>query len=71
MPAPMHVPDTQNEALEAVMRQAENDLKAAHAEICKLQGLDPATHRWPEWSSPAHTLLWFNAIRDKFGLPRA
>ena len=64
----MYTPDTEHEALAAVIRQAEADLKSAHAEICKLQGVDPATHSWPEWSSPAHTLRWFGLIRAKFNL---
>lgn len=63
----MQIPATEREALEAVMRQAEADLAAAHEEICKLQGIDPATHSWPEWSSPANTLRWFKAIREAFG----
>lgn len=46
-----------------VMAQAESDLNAAHEEICKLQGLDPEKHHWPEWSSPANTLRWFTEIR--------
>ncbi len=64
----MNLPETERGALERVMRQAETDLKAAHAEICKLAGIDPATHDWPEWSSPANTLRWFEAIRAKFNL---
>lgn len=55
--------------LASVMRQAETDLKAAHAEICKLQGLDPAAHSWPEWSSPANTLRWFEKIRRDLSIP--
>jgi hypothetical protein len=62
------VPDTERHALEAVMRQTESDLASAHAEICKLQGLDPATHSWPEWTPQANTLRWFEAIRERFGL---
>lgn len=63
-----HVPQNEREALAAVMTQAENDLKSAHAEICKLQGLDPDKHTWPEWSPQANSLRWFQAIRSKFGL---
>jgi hypothetical protein len=55
------------ETLVSVMRQSETDLKAAHAEICKLQGIDPATHDWPAWSSPANTLRWFDELRKRFG----
>ena len=62
------IPTTEREALEAVMRQAEADLAAAHAEICRLQGLDAAQHTWPEWSSPANTLRWFVAIRERFSI---
>lgn len=61
----MNIPDDLKETLAQVMVQAEIDLKAAHAEICKLQGIDPTTHQWPEWSSPANTLRWFEAIRQK------
>jgi streptogramin lyase len=56
------------EALERVMRQAESDLHASHAEICRLQGLDPQRHSWPEWSSPANTLRWFDTLRAEFAL---
>jgi len=54
-----------------VMRQTEADLKAAHAEICKLQDLDLATHEWPAWSSPANTLRWFDELRKRFGISSA
>lgn len=64
----MIVPETEREALAAVMRQAEEDLAAAHKAICELQGLTFSTHAWPEWSSPANTLRWFAAIREKFGI---
>lgn len=64
----MHVPPTEREALSLVMAQAESDLASAHAEICKLQGLDPAKHRWPDWTPQANSLRWFKAIREKFGL---
>ncbi len=50
--------------LQQVMEQAENDLTAAYEEICKLQGLDPKTHSWPAWSSPANTIRWFAEIRE-------
>lgn len=43
-------------------RQTKTDLASAHVEICKLQGLDPATHSWPTWSSPAHTIAWCDRI---------
>lgn len=64
----MHIPATERDTLEAVMRQAESDLADAHAEICNLQGLDPKAHSWPEWSSPANTLRWFTGIRERFGI---
>lgn len=64
----MNVPDTEREALDQVMRQAESDLASAHAEICRLAGLDPATTTWPEWSPQANSLRWFKEIRKKFGL---
>ena len=38
--------------------QVRNDLASAHAEICKLQGIDPARHSWPDWSPQANTLRW-------------
>ena len=60
-----------SELIERVMDQAEVDLKAAHAEICKLQGLDPEKHDWPEWSSPANTLRWFKEIRASLAEDRA
>lgn len=63
-----HLPDTERDALDAVMRQAESDLKTAHAEICKLQNLDPEKHDWPAWSPQANTLRWFRDLRDKFNL---
>ena len=64
----MIIPSTEREALASVMIQAESDLKSAHAEICKLQNLDPKTHTWPEWSPQANSLRWFAAIRTKFSL---
>lgn len=63
--------ETALSALHRVMRQAETDLKAAHAEIAKLQGLDPAAVTWPEWSSPANTLRWFVELRTLHPLPAA
>ena len=54
------------EALGSVIRQAESDLASAHAEICKLQGLDPKTHTWPEWSPQANSLRWYDKIRKQF-----
>lgn len=63
------IPDNERAVLHAVMNQAESDLKSAHAEICKLQNLDPATHQWPEWSPQANSLRWFDAIRERFPAP--
>jgi hypothetical protein len=60
------ISDNERAVLHAVMRQAESDLKLAHAEICKLQSLDPEKHEWPEWSPQANTLRWFESIRQKF-----
>lgn len=54
--------------LSEVIRQADSDLKSAHAEICKLQNLDPATHDWPDWSPQANSRRWHTAIRSKFGI---
>jgi hypothetical protein len=67
----MHLPETEHEALAKVMAQAEYDLQEAHKEICRLAGLDDMKHTWPVWSSPAHTLQWFAAIRAKFGIEPA
>lgn len=64
----MLIPNTERETLMAVMHQAESDLKSAHAEICKLQKLDPEKHTWPFWTPQANTLRWFVAIRGKFDL---
>lgn len=64
------VSDNERTVLHEVMRQAEHDLKSAHAEICKLQNLDLAKHEWPEWSSQANSLRWFDAIREKFPAPQ-
>jgi len=57
--------------LHDVMTQAELDLRSAHVEIVKLQGGDPATHDWPEWSSPANTIRWFASIRKELGITNA
>lgn len=65
---PNHLPTTVRDALHDVLQQAESDLKSAHAEICRLQGLDPEKHAWPEWSPQANTLRWFKSIRETFGL---
>jgi hypothetical protein len=67
----MQTPLTEREALFAVMQQAENDLQSAHAEICKLQNLDPAEHNWPDWTPQANSLRWFAAIRERFNLTEA
>jgi hypothetical protein len=58
----------ERQALIEVMKQTEQDFLSAHAEICKLQGLDPKTHSWPEWSPQANTLRWFKIIREKFNI---
>jgi len=60
--------DALRSALASAMRQAERDLTSAHAEICKLQGLDPDKHDWPAWSAPANTFRWFRSLREKFGI---
>lgn len=51
--------------LRECLEQALKDLRLAHAEICGLQGLDPAKHDWPEWSSPANTIRWAERILAK------
>lgn len=63
--------EAMREVLGQIMDQAESDLSSAHHEICKLQGLDPEKHDWPEWSSPANTVRWFAEIRERFGLNNA
>lgn len=40
--------------------QVKSDLASAHAEICKLQGLDPKTQQWPSWTPQANTLRWID-----------
>ena len=64
----MNTPETERDALRAVMAQAEIYLSAAHAEICKLQSLDPAKNDWPESSSPPNTKRCFATILENFGL---
>lgn len=58
------------EALGLVMDQSEADMKTAHEAICKLQGLDPAKHDWPEWSPQANSRRWFLELRLRFNLSR-
>ena len=60
--------DALRSALADAMTQAELDLTSAHAEICKLQGLDPDKHDWPAWSAPANTFRWFKILRENFGI---
>lgn len=55
-------------ALRDVMRQAENDLTSAHAEIIKLQGKNPKDYTWPEWSPQANTIRWFDELRTRFDI---
>jgi len=65
-----HAAEAERDAARALLRdvlhQFESDLKSAHAEICKLQGLDPATHTWPEWSPQANSLRWIDKIRRTY-----
>lgn len=63
------ISDDERSVLHAVMSQAERDLTSAHAEICRLQNIDPAQHTWPDWSPQANSLRWFEAIRQKFPAP--
>ena len=56
------------EALNALITQAENDLKSAHEAICRLQGIDPAKYAWPEWSPQANSLRWYERFRREYGL---
>lgn len=51
--------------IERVFAQYRSDLSGAHAEICKLQGLDPATHHWPEWTPQANSLRWLDKIEPR------
>lgn len=67
---PQPAPGFAEGLLRSVMDQVESDLKSAHAEICKLQGLDPATHDWPEWSPQATTLRWFATMRNRITASR-
>lgn len=48
--------------IEHMIAQHRVDLSSAHAEICKLQGLDPETNTWPDWTPQANTLRWFKRI---------
>lgn len=57
-------PLSQNEIL-SVFSQYRSDLKSAHTEICKLQGLDPAKHDWPEWSPQANSLRWLDVLETR------
>lgn len=62
------IPMTEREMLNLVIAQTESDLAGAHEQICKLQSVDPANHRWPEWSPQANSLRWFADIRKRFSL---
>lgn len=62
----MSIASELKDTLAAVMRQSEMDLKSAHAEVCKLQGIDPEKNNWPEWSPQANTLRWFKELRARF-----
>lgn len=50
------------EKLLLVPDQVRSDLASAHAEICRLQWLDPTAYNWPEWSPQANTLRWLDKI---------
>lgn len=58
----MSNPVKDDDLLKSIIRQYRTDLASAHAEICKLQGLNPATHTWPEWSPQANSLRWLDKI---------
>ena len=45
----------------ALCDQVKIDLSSAHAEICKLQGINPAAHSWPAWTSQANTIRWLDS----------
>jgi hypothetical protein len=49
-------PDDVLRELKIVLLQYGLDLIGAHAEICRLQNLDPETHEWPEWTPQANSL---------------
>ena len=50
---------SENEATdEDMLEQLCKDLNGAHDEICKLQGIDPLTHDWPEWTPQANSIRW-------------
>lgn len=61
------------EIFDRVARQYKSDLDSAHAEICRLAGIDPATHTWPDWSPQANTLRWLPECREELAaaLPAA
>lgn len=54
------------EEAKALCDQVESDLASAHAEICKLQGLDPKKYSWPAWTPQANTLRWVKELRERF-----
>ena len=54
--------------LALVMGQAEIDYAAAHKVICELQKIDPATSTWPEWTTIANSIRWFERLREKHGI---
>ncbi len=39
-----------------LIEQLCKDLNQAHDEICRLQGIDPTTHDWPEWTPQANSI---------------
>lgn len=45
-------------SVDAMIEQFCRDLNQAHDELCKVQGLDPATHDWPEWTPQANSIRW-------------
>lgn len=61
----------QREQLAAALKEArrlcdqvKTDLSSAHATICKLQGIDPTTNSWPEYSPQANTLRWLHDLLE-------
>lgn len=46
------------EECDGMIEQFCRDLNAAHDEIVRLQGGDPAQFDWPEWSAPANSIRW-------------
>jgi hypothetical protein len=59
-----HAKPSASDTLRRLIGQYRADLDSAHAEICRLQGADRRTRRWPDWSPQANTLRWLDEIEQ-------